>query len=107
MENGIQSWYYQTGKRNYIFSKKANRINHPPISFNNASIKICSSEKHLGMILDEKLSFKQHLHEKISKAMTVVGTIKKLNSVLSRFSLLTIYKSFARPYLDYGDVIYD
>ena len=59
------------------------------------------------MILDEKLSFKQHLHEKISKAMKVVGTIKKLNSVLSRFSLLTIYKSFARPHLDYGDVIYD
>ena len=39
--------------------------------------------------------------------MKIVGTIKKLNSVLSRFSLITIYKSFVRPHLDYGDVIYD
>ena len=39
--------------------------------------------------------------------MEVVGTLKKLNSILSRFSLLTIYKSFVRPHLDYGDIIYD
>ena len=90
-----------------IFSKKTNKINHPPISFNNTAIKTCSSEKHLGIILDEKLSFKQHLHEKINKAMKLVGTIKKLNSILSRFSLLTIYKSYVRPHLDYGDIIYD
>ena len=39
--------------------------------------------------------------------MKIVGTIRKLNSVLPRFSLLTIYKSFVRPHIDYGDVIYD
>ena len=30
-----------------------------------------------------------------------------MNLLLPRFSLLTIYKSFVRPHLDYGDVIYD
>ena len=40
-------------------------------------------------------------------AMKIIGTIKRLNTVLSRFSLLTIYKSFVRPHLDYADVIYD
>ena len=30
-----------------------------------------------------------------------------MNLSLSRSSLLTIYKSFVRPYLDYGDVIYE
>ena len=30
-----------------------------------------------------------------------------MNLSLPRFSLLTIYKSFVRPHLDYGDVIYD
>ena len=33
--------------------------------------------------------------------------IKTLNVTLPRSSLLTIYKSFIRPHLDYGDVIYD
>ena len=30
-----------------------------------------------------------------------------MNLLLPRFSLLTIYKSFVRSHLDYGNVIYD
>ena len=33
--------------------------------------------------------------------------IKKLQNFLPRQSLLTIYKSFMRPHLDYEDVVYD
>ena len=36
-----------------------------------------------------------------------IGVIKSLNNILPRQALLTIYKSFIRPQLDYGDVIYD
>ena len=36
-----------------------------------------------------------------------ISAIKKLNVTLPCSSLLTIYKSFIRPQLDYGDVIYD
>ena len=33
--------------------------------------------------------------------------MRKLNRLLPRSSLITIYKCFIRPHLDYGDVIYD
>ena len=33
--------------------------------------------------------------------------MNKLSLILSRKSLLTIYKSFVRPNLDYADIIYD
>ena len=33
--------------------------------------------------------------------------MKKLSQFLSRKTLLTIYKSFVRPNLDYADMIYD
>ena len=33
--------------------------------------------------------------------------IRKLKPIILRAALLTIYKSFLRPHLDYGDVIYD
>ena len=39
--------------------------------------------------------------------MKGIGIIKKLSNVLPRKSLITIYKSFVRPQLDYGDLIYD
>ena len=90
-----------------IFSKKKKQPDHPSLLFNNALIQTCSSEKHLGLILDEKLNFKQHLDEKISKSMKIIGVIKKLRPILPRHSLISIYKSFVRPHLDYGDVIYD
>ena len=37
----------------------------------------------------------------------IIGIICNLQNVLPRSVLLTIYKSFARPQLDYGDIIYD
>ena len=65
-----------------------------------------SSQKHFGIHLDEKLNFIHHYKEKISKGNKGIGVIKKLNT-LPRKALLTLYKSFVRPHLDYGDIIYD
>ena len=36
-----------------------------------------------------------------------IGIMKRFSLILSRKSLLTIYKSFVRPNLDYADIIYD
>ena len=43
----------------------------------------------------------------MTKAMKGIGVIKRLSKMLPRHSLLTICKSFVRPHLDYGDVLYD
>ena len=43
---------------------------------------------------------------KIKKTTVGVNLMRKLN-LLTRLSLLTVYKCFIRPHLDYGDVIYD
>ena len=39
--------------------------------------------------------------------MERVGVIRKLSKLLPLNSVITIYKSFVRPHLDYGDVLYD
>ena len=59
------------------------------------------------MHLDEKLNFNTHIKEKIAKANEGIGIICKLAHLLPRESLVTIYKSFVRPHIDYGDIIYD
>ena len=43
----------------------------------------------------------------MSKAMKEIVAIQKLNKNFSRHSLITIFKSFLRPHLVYGDIIYD
>ena len=59
------------------------------------------------MYCDEKLNFLQHIKEKTSKANRGIGLIQKLRHKPPRHSLITIFKSFVRPYLDYCDIIYD
>ena len=43
----------------------------------------------------------------MKKAMNGIGPLRKLHSILPRVSLLAIYKSFIRPHLDYGNVVYN
>ena len=37
----------------------------------------------------------------------MIGLLQKLSNSLPRQALITIYKAFVRPHLDYGDVLYD
>ena len=90
-----------------IFSRKRSIVTHPPLNFNNISVAQTNSQKHLGMQLDRKLNFEEHLSKVESKVNKTIGIIRKLENVLPRSALITIYKSFIRPHLDYGDIIYD
>ena len=90
-----------------LFTRKKKIQNHPTISLNNIQVERTSHQKHLGIILDEKLNFKQHLDSIIPKVNKGISVIKKLRHSLPRKSLATIYKAFLRPLLDYGDIIYD
>ena len=90
-----------------VFSRKQSKPKHPQLLSNKAPVAYSSSQKHLGIILDEKLSFTNHIKVKIQKAGIGIHVIKSINNILPPQALLTIYKSFIRPHLDYGDVIYD
>ena len=90
-----------------IFSKRTQKLFHPTVLFNNIPVQCSTVQKHLGVYLDEKLNFNTHITEKIGKASKGIGVIKKLFKSLPRNALLTIYKSFVRPHLDYGDIVYD
>ena len=43
----------------------------------------------------------------LNKVNKTIGLFRKLHNTLPRLPLLTMYKSFIRPHLDYGDIIYD
>ena len=65
-----------------------------------------SDHKHLGLILDSKLSFMKHIKEKIAIARKGIGVIKHLAPYIPLKSLDQIYKMYVRPHLDYCDIIY-
>ena len=67
-------------------------------------VQLCESQQHLGVILDKHLNLHEHIERKIKICNKLIGTIKHLSVHYPGKSLLTIYKSFIRPHLDYGDI---
>ena len=90
-----------------IFSRKLKEVCHPTLRFNNNNVSQASSQNHLGLTLDNGLTFDEYLQNVSNKIRTTVGLLWKLHNILPRPALLTIYKCFIRPHLDHGDIIYD
>ena len=44
-----------------IFSRKTKKEYHPPLAFNNDNVSETNSQKRLGVVLDNHLSFEDHL----------------------------------------------
>ena len=82
-------------------------INNPPLFFNQNVVPQTSLQKRLGMYLDSKSNFGEHLKTNFQKTNKTKGLLRKLHTLLPRAPLTTIYNSFIRPHLDYSDMIYD
>ena len=86
--------------------KVQNEIDHPVVLFNDTPVKKVIEHKHLGIVLDSKLSFYAHIKPAISKTRKGIGMLKFLSRYLLRHTLNELYKLHVRPHLDYGDVTY-
>ena len=76
------------------------------ILFNNIPVEKVNEHKHLGIILDSKLSLSAHINSATSKTRKGIGLLKYLSNYLPRHTLSELHKLYMRPHLDYGDVIY-
>ena len=69
------------------FSNKCSRENHQPLQFSSTDVQKADSQKHLGLILDSKLNFNEHIESKITKCNKIIGLMKIFSLILSRKSL--------------------
>ena len=114
--NVINQWAYQWKMEfnpdpnkqatELLFSCKRNNPNHPSLFFNGTVVPKVNEQKHLGLILDSKLSVERHINEKIIKAKKGIGIIKYLSKFLPLRTLDQMYKALIRSHLDYCDIIY-
>ena len=74
--------------------------------FNDNPVHQVALQKHLGMFLDWKLSFEEHLKTVFNKVNKNIGLLRKFQNFSPSKSLLKVRKFFIRTHLDYGDIIY-
>ena len=79
------------------------QIQHPDI-FNGVPVDKITVHKHIGLILDSKLSFVAHVKATISKTRRNIGILKMLSKHLPRNALCQIYKSYADARLDDSEI---
>ena len=89
-----------------LFSRKIQKSSQSSLTFNNI-VSQSITQKHLGMFLDTKLDFQEHLKSIFSKVSKTIVLLRKLHDILPRSPLLTVYKSFIGPHLNYDDILYD
>ena len=65
-------------------AKSQKKIAHPPLFFNNIQVSQSSSHKHLGVILDERIIFCEHLKNVAPKINKTIRLLRKLQSLLRR-----------------------
>ena len=99
-----------------LLSRKKKIQIYLTISLNNVQVEKAPHHKHLGILLDEKLNFQQHVGTTTLIINKGISIIKKLRHSWPRKTLITIYNmtiylmtidNFLTTLIDYGDITYD
>ena len=69
-------------------------------------LKIVSSYKYLGMLLDSTLSFSKHITSVVNMVTYKMMLLGKMRKYLNEEVAVLIYKSMLLPFFDYADVIF-
>ena len=64
-----------------------------------------NKENDLGVVIDDKLSFKDHVAQQSTKATKIVELIRRSFDYQSEEIFVLLYKSLVRPILEYGHCI--
>ena len=109
----IQEWLYcnklsfNVLKTHYmIFTARNKTATDLDININKVRIERVYETKFLGVLVDSQLTWKQHIEYTCKKLSKCIGILSKARKKLCRSSLLTLYYSFAYPYLIYCNQVW-
>ena len=67
----------------------------------NVTIELVTNYKFLGVVLDDKFTWKLHINHVTSKVSRGLGILLKARRILDKDSLITLYNALIKPYFTY------
>ena len=87
--------------------KLANICYDPNLLIGDCSIDRVSTTKSLGVYIDERLSWSDHIDHIIKKVSSSIAALRHIKPFVKRETLLTLYNSLIQPQFDYCNVVWD
>lgn len=73
----------------------------------NTKLQYTEKEKDIGVVMDNQLNFKDHMNEKINKANSIMGLIRRTFTYLDESAFLMLYNALVRPHLECANAIWN
>ena len=86
--------------------KKTLSISNISIYFNNSAIEIDDTAKYLGITIDDKLNFEEHITTLATKISRSQGILRKLLHILPKSEQRNLYHLVIHPHLIYGITVW-
>ena len=98
-------------KTKYSLFHKVNKTDDiplllPKLVIKNNEIERVESIKFLGVLLDECMSWKNHINHIENKISKSIGLLYRAKSYLNKNSLLALYYLYIHTYLNYGNIVW-
>ena len=112
--NKVSNWFKSNKlslnitKTHSMYFKLHSHNNDIPlnIKIDDILIEQKDSSKFLGVIIDEKLTWNEHLHHIIMCISRSIGIISKLRFLLPQSTLFTLYNALILPYISYCNIVW-
>ena len=103
------TWFmsFNPTKTKYMVVSNNHQEQYPELKLNNTELDRVQTFPQLGVHLNEKMNWEDHINTIINRANKKIGLIWKLSNDIPRFAVENIYTSYIRPQLEYGCIIYD
>ena len=76
------------------------------LAVNDYEIRRVRKDKYLGLIVDENLTWKEHIDYICGKIKRGVGVLKRIRHFIPKDSLLLLYQTLVEPYYCYCSVVW-
>ena len=84
-----------------VFTRKLNEIENIVLRVEGQTIERVTQTKFLGVIIDEKLTWRNHVNYMSTKIANSIRILIKARFCLSKETLVSLYYTFIYPYLTY------
>ena len=94
------------GKSKCMIFSNRNKVTESKLFIRDVELEIVKSQKFLGVLFDDDLTFKNHVDLACKKLSRSVGVIRRLANYLPNYVLNKLYFSLVYPYLSYCVVVW-